>query len=65
MRDILASVGMWHIASMYALNSDLCELMNAFMGSIQGSLLPKVDRLARHCRDLAISVNVRTARGLG
>jgi hypothetical protein len=35
------------------------------MGSIQGSLLPKVDIFARPWRDLAIRVRVRWARGRG
>ena len=39
--------------------------MNEFMGSIHGSLFPNEERLARHCRDLAINVRALTDLGRG
>ena len=46
-------------------NSCRWEEMNAFMGSIQSSLLAKVCRLERVFKTLAMSVKVRLARALG
>lgn len=56
-----AVVEMEHMSSRYFLNSVRCVVRKAFMGSIQASLVPNDDMLARPCRDFAMSVNVRRA----
>lgn len=57
--------GTKQISSMNVLNDSRCELRNAFMGSIQVSLVPNDAMFASPCKDLAIRVNVLRARGLG
>lgn len=57
--------GTEQIWSMKLLNSAFDEPMKIFIGSIHGSLLPKVVMFARPCNDLAISVKVRRALALG
>ena len=63
MEEVARSALIAQMASTKNLNSWRCEVRNAFIGSIQGSLLPKVVRLARVWRALAIRVSVRWARG--
>lgn len=58
-------VDMEQISSKYFLNSTRCVLRNAFIGSIQASLVPNEDMLANPCSDLAMRVNVLRAFVLG
>lgn len=53
------SAGIAQMESTNSLNSDRWPTKNLFIGSIHGSLLPKVVMLAKPCKALAISVRVR------